>query len=225
LAFTAFVPVMPVGHAAGDLEAGARAFRACAACHSLEPGRNMTGPSLVAVWGRHAGSVEGFTRYSRALTSADVVWNEKTLDAWLADPQALIPGNRMTFRGVKSQETRADLIALLRATSAGGSAGQTAQGGKMGGMMRSPKLPDLKKLDPAQQVTAVRYCGDTYRITTAAGETTPFWEFNLRFKTDSSDKGPAKGRPAIMPAGMMGDRASVIFADPAEISAFVQKSC
>jgi cytochrome c len=68
-------------------------------------------------------------------------------------------------------------------------------------------------------------CGDTYRVTTAAGELPPFWEFNLRFKTDTTDTGPAKGRPAIMGAGMRGDRASVIFADPAEISAFIKKRC
>lgn len=80
-------------------------------------------------------------------------------------------------------------------------------------------------LGPARRVTAIRYCGDTYRVTTAAGETRPFWEFNLRFHTDSSDAGPAKGHPALMPAGVMGDRTSVIFADPAEISAFIDKAC
>src|SRR3546814_7194444 len=91
--------------------------------------------------------------------------------------------------------------------------------------MSTPDLPDLKALGPEQQVAAIRYCGDTYRVTTAAGETLPFWEFNLRFKTDSSDKGPAEGKPALMPAGMMGDRASVIFAAPAEIRGFIQSKC
>src|SRR3546814_8557807 len=89
-------------------------------------------------------------------------------------------------------------------------------------MMRGPTLQDLKAVGPDRQVTAVRYCGDTYHVTTAAGETIPFWEFNLRFKTDSSDKGPAKGKPVLTRAGMMGDRASVIFSDPAEIGAAIR---
>src|SRR5262245_29865440 len=72
--------------AAGDAENGARAFRVCGACHSLEPGRHKTGPSLAGVLGRKAGTAEGFHRYSAALKGADVVWNETTLDAWIADP-------------------------------------------------------------------------------------------------------------------------------------------
>lgn len=213
-------------NAAGDTEAGARAFSPCAACHSLEPGRHMTGPSLARLWGRKAGTIEWFACYSPALKSADIVWNDKTLDAWLADPKALVPGNSMTFPGIKDAKARANLIAFLKVGGEGGSAGQTAPGGMMGGgMERGPQMQNLKTLAPANQVTAIRYCRDTYRVTTAAGELPPFWEFNLRFKTDSSDTGPAQGRPAIMRAGMMGDRASVIFADPAEIGAFIEKKC
>ena len=74
-------------------------------------------------------------------------------------------------------------------------------------------------------MTAIRYCGDTYSVTTGGGETQQFWERNLRFKTDSSADGPLKGKPALMPAGMMGDRASVIFAEPSEISAFIEARC
>jgi len=213
-------------NAAGDVDAGARAFRACAACHSLEPGRHMTGPSLARLWGRKAGAAEGFVRYSPALKSAEVVWNEKTLDAWLADPKAFVPGNTMTFPGIKDAKARADLIALLKSAGAESPAGRTAQGGTTGGGTgRGSQVQNLKTLTPANQVTAIRYCGDTYRVTTATGEWPPFWEFNLRFKTDSSETGPVKGRPVIMRAGMMGDRASVIFADPAEISAFIERKC
>ena len=186
----------------------------------------MTGPSLAHLWGRKAGIAEGFARYSPALKSAEDVWNDETLDAWLADPKALVHGNSMTFQGIKDAKARADLIAFLESAGADGPAGQTAQGGMMGGGMgRGPQMQNLKTLAPANQVTAIRYCRDTYRVTTATGELAPFWEFNLRFKTDSSDTGPAQGRPAIMGAGMMGDRASVIFADPAEISAFIEKRC
>ncbi|MPY76155.1 MAG: c-type cytochrome [Alphaproteobacteria bacterium] len=212
--------------AAGDVRAGAQGFRACAACHTLESGRHLTGPSLAHLWGRKAGTMESFSRYSPALKSADIVWNDETLDAWLADPKAFVPGNFMTFRGVKDARARADLIAFLKAAGGDGSTGQTAQGNMMGGGMKGgPQSQNLKALESTQQVTAIRYCRDTYRVTTTAGELPPFWERNLRFKTDSSETGPARGRPAIMPAGMMGDRASVIFADPVEIGEFIQKKC
>ncbi len=57
------------------------------------------------------------------------------------------------------------------------------------------------------------------------GDTLAYRELDLRFKTNSSDKGPEKRKPAILPAGMMGDRASVIFTDPSETSSFVEKAC
>ena len=62
-------------------------------------------------------------------------------------------------------------------------------------------------------------------MTTADGETADFWEVNLRFKTDSSQTGPLPGKPTLMPAGMQGDRASVFFASPEEISNFIKHQC
>jgi cytochrome c len=94
----------------------------------------------------------------------------------------------------------------------------------MGGMTGG-RMPDFGEAGPEQQVTAIRYCGDTFEVTTAAGETLPIWEFNLRIKTDSSDKGPPKGRPALLRTGMMGDRVFVIFADPQDISDFIEEQC
>ena len=93
----------------------------------------------------------------------------------------------------------------------------------MGGM--SGAVPSLRNIASDQQVTAIRYCGDTYSVTTKSGEVLQFWERNLRFKTDSSDTGPLKGAPALVRAGMMGDRASVIFAAPDEISALIEPKC
>jgi cytochrome c len=98
-------------------------------------------------------------------------------------------------------------------------------GGMMGGMMGGGHDPSLKVLEPAKQVKAISYCHDTYRVTTADGKTRAFWERNLRFMTDSSQDGPEKGAPAIMPAGMMGDRAAVIFADPDEIGRMIEAKC
>jgi cytochrome c len=179
--------------AADDPGAGAQAFRTCAACHTLEPGVHRTGPSLAGVFGRKAGAAEGFRRYSDAMRSADLVWREGTLSGFLTDPQAFLPGNRMTFSGIPDAQARADVIAYLKdateSAAGGGAAG--------GGMMAASELADLKSIGPEGQVAAIRYCGDTYEVTTAAGQAIPFWEFNLRFKTDSSAKGPPKGRPAL----------------------------
>ena len=209
--------------AAGDPETGAEVFRTCAACHTLEPDAHRTGPSLAGVFGREAGTAEGFQRYSDALRSADLVWREDTLSAFLADPQAFLPGNRMTFPGIADAQARADVIAYLQTATA---AGAQAQAGEPGGMMAAQQLIDLRReVGPNNRITSIRYCGDTYTVGVESGESHPFWEFNLRFKTDSGDKGPEPGHPVLIPASMMGDRAFVIFAAPEEISGFIESKC
>lgn len=200
---------------AADAKRGAQLFRACIACHSLAADRNMTGPSLAGFWGRKAGGLQSFERYSPALKGSGVVWDEKSLDEWLKSPDRFIPNSRMTFAGISDAKQRADLIAFLKEASARPAPAAAA----------GPGFQDLKKLGPDRQVQAIRYCHDTYRVTTADGQTTDFWEANLRFKTDSSNSGPLPGKPAIMPAGMQGDRASVFFAAPKEISAFINDHC
>ena len=122
----------------------------------------------------------------------------------------------MTFPGIKSAQQRANLLAFLKeATRPGRAPLATAQGssrmGGMMGMMDGGQVPNLKKLNPEDRVQSINHCGDTYKVATADGKTRDFWERNLRFKTDVSDDGPQKGAPAIVPAGMMGDRADVIF--------------
>jgi cytochrome c len=214
----------------GDAARGERLFGACAACHSLEPNRNMTGPSLAGLWRRKAGTVSSFPRYSPALKSADIVWDDKTLDQWLTDPRGFVAGNTMTFPGIPNAQQRSDLLAFLRsATQPGRAPPAAAQGGGqmggMSGMMGGNVVPNLKRLDPEDRVQTINHCGDTYKVTTADGKTRDFWERNLRFKTDVSDEGPQKGSPAIVGAGMMGDRADVIFAAPGEISGFIADRC
>jgi cytochrome c len=211
----------------GNASRGQRIFGACAACHSLQPGQNMTGPSLASLWNRKAGSSATFSRYSPALKAADLVWNDKTLDDWIADPQHVVPGNQMTFAGIKDARQRADLLAFLKEATRPGAtiAQQNAQMGGMGGMMGGGHVPNLKKLDSADRVQEITYCKDTYTVTTANGQARKFWERNLRLKTDASGDGPEKNAPALVPAGMMGDRADVIFADPSEISPFIAAKC
>jgi cytochrome c len=217
----------------GNPARGQRVFGACAACHSLRPNRNMTGPSLAELWHRKAGSLPSFSRYSPALKSAGITWDDKTLDEWLKDPQHLVPGNTMTFPGIRNDQQRADLLAFLKEATQPGHASATApQGGQMGGkdgsmggMMASGAVPNLKKLAPEDRVQTIAHCKDTYKVTTADGKTRDFWERNLRFKTDVSEDGPQKGAPALAGAGMMGDRADVIFAGPEEISGFISDRC
>jgi cytochrome c len=214
--------------AAGNPDRGKMEFRRCASCHSAEPNVHKTGPSLAVIWRQKAGTVQGFVRYSEALKQSQVVWDRDTLDAWLRDPQGLIPGNRMTMRGIENARTRQDVVAYLEILASQNGRSSISQSDASGTSPR-PKapsdLPNLKLLAPEQQVQAIRHCGDTYFVTTAKGATIPFWEFNLRFKTDSSAKGPPKGRPVLVGSGMQGDRASLVFTAPAEISAFIEEKC
>src|SRR5205085_7425476 len=118
--------------------------------------------------------------------------------------------------GIPDAQARADIVAYLAAPAAEQAAGKP---GDMGGMMGGgDELPDLKTAGPENQVTTIRYCSDTYTVATADGQEEPFWEFNLRFKTDGSDRGPAPGKPVIVGTNMSGDRAAVVFAAPAEVS-------
>lgn len=205
---------------AGDPARGAVAFRQCAACHSLEPGSHLTGPSLAQILGRRAGTGEGFPRYSDALKKSGIVWNEKTLDGFLNSPQRSIPGNLMPFPGIQDKQQRADLVAYLKTATTKGESERMSRGGGM-----TPLPADLKKSGKNQRVRSIRYCGDTYYVTTETGETIPFWEFNLRFKTDSSKDGPPKGTPALVRAGMMGDRAFVVFSSPEEMAVVIERKC
>jgi cytochrome c len=207
----------------GSTERGAQFFGACAACHSVQAGAHMTGPSLAHVWGRRAGSAEGFMRYSDALKNSGVIWNEKTLDKWLAIPAAFIPGNTMSFPGINDAKARNDLIAYLQAVSEGRAPAATPQGGGMMGGRGAPA--NLRQVAANAQVASITHCRDTYIVKTASGETRKIWEFNLRLKTDSSARGPVPGKPVATGSGMMGDRASIVFASPTEIGTFIKESC
>jgi cytochrome c len=96
----------------GDAARGEARFQDCAACHKLEAGANNVGPSLHGIFTRKAGELPDF-RYSPALKRSGIVWTPETLDAFVTNPQALVPGNRMPYAGMADAGGRADLIAYL----------------------------------------------------------------------------------------------------------------
>ena len=204
--------------AEGDAAIGARAIKPCLACHALQDGRHMTGPSLHAVINRKAGSVAGFERYSTAIKSSGIIWTGETLDAWLANPQALIPGNRMAVI-IEDKAVRADIIAYLLATQG------TAETRKEGLPVPFQAQLDLKATGAATRVAGIKLCRDTYDVTMENGVTQQFWERNLRLKTDSSREGPPAGKPVLIQSGQEGDRAYVVFAAPTEISSMIKSEC
>ena len=89
------------------------AFTTCGVCHSVQPGQHMIGPSLAGVVGRRAGTASGYSAYSPAMRGANVTWNDGTLDRYLADPAAVVPGGSMPAPGVDAAQRRA-IIAYLK---------------------------------------------------------------------------------------------------------------
>jgi cytochrome c len=99
---------------AGDPALGEKVFKKCKACHVVDSDKNKTGPHLVNIMGRQAGSVEGFKKYSKAIKESGIVWDEATLDGFLEKPKAYLKGTRMAFAGLKKEEDRANVIAYLK---------------------------------------------------------------------------------------------------------------
>ncbi len=97
----------------GNAAQGRAAFQAhCAMCHTTKAGTNGIGPSLAGVVGRKAGTAPGY-RYSTAMVNSGITWNDQALRGYLPQPKAVVPGTKMSFRGVSNQQTVNDLIAYL----------------------------------------------------------------------------------------------------------------
>ena len=110
IAMGSLVATLSTGALAAPVKAPA-AYGACAACHAPAGGHGI-GPSLTGVLGRKAGTLAGF-RYSRAMRESGIKWNAKSLDRYIANPQKVVPGNRMPFAGLKDAAQRAAVVRYL----------------------------------------------------------------------------------------------------------------
>ena len=101
--------------AMGDLVAGEKVFKKCAACHSIvKGGKNNIGPALYNVVGRKIGIVEDY-KYSKALIDSKIIWNEKTIHQLFTEgPDVVLPGTKMPIQRMKSSQDRIDLITFLK---------------------------------------------------------------------------------------------------------------
>ena len=110
----AILATLPAQYAAADLVNGKQKFAQCAACHTItQGGPNMTGPNLWGVFGRRAGTEAGYD-YSDAVKAAGFTWDAAHIDTWITNPQAMIPGTKMTFIGLKDPKDRTDVIAYVK---------------------------------------------------------------------------------------------------------------
>jgi nitrite reductase (NO-forming) len=149
----------------GDAAAGRQVFKKCQACHSLEPGKTILGPSLAGVVGRKAASDANFS-YSPALKQTALTWDPATLDAYLMDPQKVVPGNRMPFPGLKTGRDRKDVIAFLAASplpSGASASANTPATSKSSNQQATPQpgaaqvVPQVKSGDDAVYLTDAKY--------------------------------------------------------------------
>ncbi len=103
-------------YAAADAGAGEKLFRQCKACHSIEDGKNGTGPSLYGIVDRAVGSADGYG-YSGKLVAVASEWTPENLNGFIENPKAYAPGTKMSYKGMKDVEDRANLIAWLNSIS------------------------------------------------------------------------------------------------------------
>ena len=112
LAVAASMLTVPA-HAEGDAEKGEKVFRKCKACHVVDEEKNKVGPHLVGLYGRKAGSLEGY-KYSKAMVEHGVEWNDETLAEFLAKPKKVVKGTKMAYAGLRKEKDIVNILAYLK---------------------------------------------------------------------------------------------------------------
>ena len=116
----ALLLTVQAGAQAQDIEAGQRSFNKCRACHQVGEGaKNLVGPHLNGLFGRKAGTVEGYN-YTEANKNSGIVWDEAVFAEYIRDPKAKIPGTKMVFAGIRNDKEIGDLTAFLKQYDAAG---------------------------------------------------------------------------------------------------------
>jgi cytochrome c len=116
----AALALTPVAAKAQDAEAGGRVFAQCRTCHQIGEGaKNGVGPQLNGLFGRKAGSVEGYS-YSNAYKALDKAWSEENFTVYIKDPRGVTPGTKMVYPGLKDETQIKNLIAFLNQYGADG---------------------------------------------------------------------------------------------------------
>lgn len=104
---------LPSPYNIANYDNGKRVYRLCVSCHLLtKEGGHRVGPNLHGIIGRDAGTSDGF-RFSRAVIESGIVWTPEKIDEWLSNPRSFLPGNRMSFSGVRKPQDRQDVIAYI----------------------------------------------------------------------------------------------------------------
>ena len=112
-ALVAVLVLLTPAAARADTAAGQAAFARCKICHTVEAGgRSPVGPNLHGVFGRKAGTLDGFS-YSAAMKNSGIVWDDESMAKYLRDPRGSMPGNKMAFPGIKNDEELTNLLAYL----------------------------------------------------------------------------------------------------------------
>jgi len=112
---------LPAPYNTANINNGRTVFVQCTACHTAtKGGANMVGPNLYGVFGLKAGTQPASFAFSDPLKASGITWDAASLDRWVADPMAMVPGTKMAFIGVKDPKDRVDLVGYLKVVTSGG---------------------------------------------------------------------------------------------------------